>query len=47
MLASAAESPFSGLAANSVLLETLAHWQVLSFVAMAFLPGSLLLFSLI
>jgi len=66
MLAFAAEALFSSLAANSRLLETvphsevitpttelveelarLRHWQDLAFVAMAFLPGFWLLFSLI
>jgi hypothetical protein len=42
----AAESLFSGLAANSVLLETVAHWQGYTFLAMAFLPGFWLFFSL-
>jgi len=46
MLALAAESLFSGLAANSLELESLAHWQGLAFVATAFLPGFWLLFSL-
>lgn len=46
MLALAAESLFSGLAARSVLLEAVAHWQGLAFLAMAFLPGLWLLFSL-
>ena len=42
----AAESLFSGLAANSVLLETVAYWQGYTFLAMAFLPGFWLFFSL-
>jgi putative PEP-CTERM system histidine kinase len=46
MLAFAAESLCSGLAVNSVRLETVAHWLDLAFVAMAFLPGFWLLFSL-
>jgi putative PEP-CTERM system histidine kinase len=46
MAALAAESLFSGLAANSVLLETVAHWQGYTFLAMAFLPGFWLFFSL-
>ena len=46
MLALAAESLFSGLAANSLELESLAHWQGLAFVATALLPGFWLLFSL-
>ena len=46
MVVLAAESLFSGLAANSVLLETVAHWQGYTFQALAFLPGFWLLFSL-
>ena len=46
MAALAAESLFSGLAANSVLLETVAYWQGYTFLAMAFLPGCWLCFSL-
>jgi hypothetical protein len=42
-----AEGLFSGLAANSVLIETLDHWQGLAFVPVAFLSGIWLLFSLI
>ena len=45
MLGFAAESLFSGLAANSAPLGAVAHWQGLAFVAMAFLPGCWLLFS--
>ena len=47
MLAFAGEGLFSDLAANSVLLEALAHRQQPVFVAMAFLSGFWLLFSLI
>ena len=47
MLAFGAESLFSGLASNCVLLEVLAHSQQRAFVAMAFLSGFWLLFSLI
>lgn len=46
MLAFAAESLFSGLAADSLLLDSLAYWQRLALVAMGFLPGFWLLFSL-
>jgi len=46
MLALAAESLFAGLAARAVPLEVVARWQNLAFVAMAFLPGLWLLFSL-
>ena len=46
MLAFAAESLFAGLAARAVPLEVVARWQNLAFVAMAFLPGLWLLFSL-
>jgi putative PEP-CTERM system histidine kinase len=46
MAALAAESLFSGLAANSVLLETVAYWQHYTFLAMAFLPGFWIFFSL-
>jgi putative PEP-CTERM system histidine kinase len=46
MAALAAESLFSGLAANSALLETVAYWQGYTFLAMAFLPGFWLCFSL-
>ena len=35
MVVLAAESLFSGLAANSVLLETVAHWQGYTFLALA------------
>jgi putative PEP-CTERM system histidine kinase len=42
----AAESLFSGLAANSTLLETVAYWQGYTFLALAFLPGFWLFFSL-
>ena len=42
----AAESIFSGLAANSVQLENIAHWQGYTFLAMSFLPGAWLFFSL-
>jgi putative PEP-CTERM system histidine kinase len=46
MLALAAESLFFGLAADAVLLDTFAHWEGLALIAMAFLPGFWLLFSL-
>ena len=46
MLAFAAESLFAGLAARAVPLEAVERWQNLAFVAMAFLPGLWLLFSL-
>lgn len=46
MVALAAESLFAGLAARAAPLEAVARWQNLAFVAMAFLPGLWLLFSL-
>ena len=42
----AAESLFFGLSADAVVLDTTAHWQILSMVAMSFLPGFWLFFSL-
>ena len=45
MLAFAAESLFSGLAANSAPLGAVARWQGFALMALAFLPGSWLLFS--
>ena len=45
MLAFAAESLFSGLAVSSKQIEAVAHWEGLAFMAMAFLPGVWLLFS--
>jgi len=42
----ALESIFSGLAANSVQREDVAHWQGYAFLAMSFLPGFWLFFSL-
>ena len=46
MGALAVESLFVGLSANAVLLDTVVHWQVLSVVALSFLPGLWLFFSL-
>jgi putative PEP-CTERM system histidine kinase len=46
MVILAAESLFSGLAAKSVLLEAVAYWQGYTFLALAFLPGFWLFFSL-
>src|SRR5579872_202719 len=46
MLVLAAESVFSGLAEGAALPERMAYWQNARFVAMAFLPGIWLFFSL-
>ena len=46
MTALAGESLFFGLSADAVVLDTAAHWQFLGMVAMSFLPGFWLFFSL-
>ena len=46
MAALAVESLFFGLSANAVVLDAAAHWQFLGMVAMSFLPGFWLFFSL-
>src|ERR1017187_5732455 len=46
MAALAVESLFFGLSADAEVLDTAAHWQFLGMVAMSFLPGFWLFFSL-
>ena len=46
MAALAAESLFFGLSADAAVLDTSAYWQMLGMVAMSFLPGIWLFFSL-
>ncbi len=46
MLALAVESLFFGLSANTEVPDTTAYWQILGMVAMSFLPGFWLFFSL-
>jgi putative PEP-CTERM system histidine kinase len=46
MVALAAESAFNGLSMRAVRLETMMYWQQWRFLAMSFLPGIWLYFSL-
>src|ERR1039457_2412886 len=46
MAALAVESLFFGLSADAEVLDAAAHWQFLGMVAMSFLPGFWLFFSL-
>jgi putative PEP-CTERM system histidine kinase len=46
MAALAVESLFFGLSANAVALDAAVHWQFLGMVAMSFVPGFWLFFSL-